>query len=246
MKALLLIGGFAVMAATAPPVSAQAGSESAPGVNPKDNITKVELLYKFDRLDNGGGINSLTYKYDKALDANWGFNVEMPFIVFDAAGLEDAGLGDIQARVRYVKSVGQISYLAGAEVVAATASDDVLGLGKWMLNPVAGLVYAFSKTTFAFVGYKHFFSVAGDNDRLDVNDSQPRLILGYTDPAGWWLLSDTKYTKSWEGNELEFIDTEVELGQMVDRGTGMWIRAGTGLLDSPKEFSINLGIRNIF
>jgi hypothetical protein len=225
---------------------AQPSGESAPGVNPKDNITKVEVLYKYDHFDLAGSINSLTFKYDQALDQNWGFNAELPFVTFDGFGVEEAGLGDLQARVRYVTSMGQLSLLGGAELVMPTASDDVLGRGRWQANPVIGAVYMFSQTTFMFAGYKHFFSFAGDEDRPDISESQPRLILGYTDLKGWWLLSDTKYTKSWESDDLETLDVEAELGQMIGPTTGMWVRAGTSFLDSDREFGINLGLRNIF
>ena len=225
---------------------AQSSGESAPGVNPKDNITKVEVLYKYDHFDLGGSINSLTFKYDKALDQNWAFNVELPFVTFQGFGVEDAGLGDVQARIRYVTTMGQLSLLGGAELVLPTASDDVLGRGKWQANPVIGAVYMFSQTTFMFAGYKHFFSVGGDENRPDISESQPRLILGYTDPKGWWLLGDTKYTKSWESVDLETLDAEAELGQMIGPATGIWVRAGTSFLDSDREFGINLGLRNIF
>lgn len=225
---------------------AQSSGESAPGVNPKDNITKVEVLHKYDHFDLGGSINSLTFKYDKALDKNWGFNAELPFVTFQGFGVEDAGLGDLQARVRYVTTMGQLSLLGGAELVMPTASDDVLGRGKWQANPVIGAVYMFSQTTFMFAGYKHFFSFAGDENRSDISESQPRLILGYTDPKGWWLLGDTKYTKSWESDDLETLDAEAEFGQMIGPATGMWVRAGTSFLDSDRDFGINLGLRNIF
>jgi len=226
---------------------AQQSSDSAvAGVNPKDNITKFEVLYKYDGLKSGASINSLTLKYDTALNKEWGVNVEAPIIYYQGFGVEDTGLGDIQARVRYVKSYGQVTLLAGAELVAPTASEDTLGRGKWQSNPVVGAVYAFSPTVFAFAGYKHFWSFAGDDARAAVNESQPRLIMAYTAPQGWWLLGDVKYTKSWESPLPEVVDTEVEIGQMLGRSTGVWVRGGTSFLDTSREFGINLGIRQIF
>lgn len=223
-----------------------AEQEAAPGVNPRDNISKVELLYKYDHFDLGGSIDSWTFKYDKALDKQWGFNVELPFIMYEGFGIEDAGVGDIQGRVRYVNTVGQMSFLAGAELVVPSATGDTLGRGKWQANPVAGVVLALSQTTFVFAGYKHFFSFAGEGDRPDIDESQPRLLAGYTDPAGWWAIADGKYTKSWQSDRTETLDLEVELGQMVAPTTGVWIRAGTAFLDSDRDFGINLGMRNIF
>jgi hypothetical protein len=243
------LGVVVVLAVALLPLSAPAQDSSgfsAPGVNPKDNITKIEVLYKHDGFEHGAAVNSLTFKYDQALNKEWGFNVEAPLVHYKGFGLQEAGLGDLQARLRYVKSFGQVSVLAGAELVAPTASDDTLGRGKWQSNPVIGAVYAFSPQIFAFAGYKHFWSFAGDDERAAVNDSQPRFIMAYTDPKGWWLLGDVKYTKSWESPQPEVVDTELEIGQMLGRSTGVWVRGGTSFLDTSREFGINLGIRQIF
>lgn len=227
-------------------VAQQSPDSAVAGVNPKDNITKFEVLYKYDDLKSGASINSLTLKYDTALNKEWGVNFEAPIVYYRGFGRDDAGLGDVQARLRYVKSLGQVTFLAGAELVAPTATEDTLGRGKWQSNPVVGAVYAFSPTVFAFAGYKHFWSFAGDDERSAVNESQPRLIMAYTDPQGWWLLGDVKYTKSWESPRPEVVDTEVEIGQMLGRSTGVWVRGGTSFLDTSREFGVNLGIRQIF
>jgi hypothetical protein len=208
------------------PASAQESSGSgAPGVNPKDNVSKAEVLYRYEGFRGGAGINSLTFKYDQALSKELGFNVETPLVHYKGFGLEDAGLGDVQARLRYVKSFGQVSLLAGVELVVPTASDDTLGRGKWQSNPTIGAVYAFSSSLFAFAGYKHIWSFAGDGERAAINESQPRFLMAYVDPKGWWLLGDAKYTKSWEGLHPATLDTEVEIGQMIGRSTGIWLRA---------------------
>ena len=243
------------------------GVSGAPGVNPKDNISKFEVLYKYDDFNMGAGSHSLTLKYDKAITKEIGFNVETPFVYYQGFGLEDAGLGDVQVRVRYVKSFGQISPIAGLELVTPTATAETLGRGKWQLNPTVGAVYAFSPTVFAFVGYKHILSFAGDSDRTDINESQPRLLLAYTSPKGWWTLGDLKFTKSWEcsPNSLvtdpgdlersvpslrcmkpQALDLEFELGTMIAPTTGVWVRSGTSFLDSTREYGINVGLRQIF
>lgn len=242
----LLLAATVVLGSTLPAAAQQGDRSGAPGVNPKDNISKAEVLYKYEGFKGGTGINSLTLKYDQALSKEWGFNVEVPLVHYKGFGLEDAGLGDVQARLRYVKSFGQVSVLAGVELVAPTASDVTLGKGKWQSNPTIGAVYAFSSSVFAFAGYKHLWSFAGEDSRATVNDSQPRFIMAYVNPEGWWLLGDAKYTKSWEAPRPTTLDTEVEIGQMIGRSTGVWIRGGTSFLDSTRDVGVNLGIRQIF
>lgn len=224
---------------------AQEGSGgAAQGVNPKDNITKTELLYRYDSLDLGDHVQSVTLKYDKAFSKQLGGNIEVPIVAFKGFGLDDAGLGDIQARVRYTTQKGSATLILGGEVVLPTASDDTLGRGKFQLNPAVGAVVPLSQLSFAYFGYKHFFSVGGDSSRPDINESQPRIIVGYTSPDGWWALGDLKYTRSWE-TDAEQIDAEIELGRMVGPTTGVWARIGTSFLDSDREASLLLGVRFI-
>ncbi|CAM5587715.1 hypothetical protein ATER59S_05225 [Aquamicrobium terrae] len=224
--------------------TAQEQASSAPGVNPKDNITKTEFLYRYDSLDKGDHTQSLTLKYDRAFDARWGGNVEIPLVAYKGFGLDEAGLGDIQARVRYTGQAGNTSIILGAELVFPTATDDALGRGKYQFNPAVGAVFPLSKTSFVYLGYKHFASFAGDGDRPDINESQPRILAAYTSPAGWWILGDAKYTRSWE-THAEQVDFDLELGKMVTPTTGIWTRIGTSALDSDRDASVLFGIRFI-
>ena len=145
------------MLAAVSSAAAQSTSAGAPGVNPKDNITKGELFYRFDRLDGGESIQALAFKFDHAFNASVEANVEVPPIRLNTPGDDFSGLGDIALRVRHVRTAGPWSVIVAAEAALPTASRDKLGRGKWQLNPVAGVVYAFTPTTFAFLGYKHSF-----------------------------------------------------------------------------------------
>lgn len=238
IAALLWLVAVSTTAATA--------EETVKGVNPKENIRKAELLCKYDSFEQGQEISSCTGKFDTALNANWGVNVEVPFISFSGFGLEEQGLGDMNLRLRYTTTAGAISYVAGLELVLPTASEEVLGLGEYQLNPVGGIVFALSQQVFVYAGYKHFLEITDDNELVDINDSQLRLLAAYTSAEGWWALADSKYTKSWTGEELESLDTEIEAGRMLNASTAIFGRAGTSFLDNTREYGINLGFRVIF
>jgi hypothetical protein len=218
---------------------------TAKGVNPKDNITKFDVILKSDVLERDVRIRSLSFKYDRALGPNWGAQMEVPLIRFESPMLDDSGLGDLQVRARYVTTSGAVSYLAAGELVAPTASGDALGLGKWQLNPVIGAVFAVSRNAFVYAGYKHLWSFAGDDERPDVNASQPRVLAAYTAPQGWWVLGDLKYTRDHEVR-LETLDSEAEVGTMLSPTTAISLRLGTSSLDSARLSTISLNGRIIF
>jgi hypothetical protein len=221
-------------------------SDSAPrGVNPKDNLNKLELIYKGERLDGSVRTDALAFKFDRALTPLFGVNAELPVLRFSAPGARESGLGDLQLRLRYNLQLGAVTVIPGVELVAPTASEDVLGTGKWQVNPVLGAVLPLSPTTFVFGAYKHLRSVAGDDARPDIDASQPRLIAAKVSPAGWWLLGDLKYTRD-HGTRLEVLDAELEVGQMLSANMGVSARVGTSWLDSARNATFGLNFRLIF
>lgn len=125
---VMLAAASALMAVGAVAAPATSG---APGVNPKDNLTKGEVFVKFDRLEGGSSLLAVALKYDRAFDARTGGNVELPLIRLDAPGPNASGLGDVALRVRRVGTSGRWSTIVAAEAVLPTASRDELGRGKW-------------------------------------------------------------------------------------------------------------------
>jgi len=228
-------------------LTAQAeGTGPARGVNPKDNISKVEVIYKNDDLGASGRIQGLAFKFDQALDAQWGFNLELPYANAKVPGLRASGMGDLQARLRYVANQGSMAYIMGAEVVLPTAASPkaLLGRDAWQLNPSIGVVWSLNPAVFWYVGYKHLWSVSG----ADLNQSQPRTLLAYTSPQGWWVLGDLKLTLDHDAppDSDRLLDMEVEFGRMINRDTAFSIRLGTSAMDSNRDLGLSLSLRRMF
>jgi hypothetical protein len=239
---VLMIGGiFAVT-----PLCSDASESSAPGVNPKDNITKMEILFRYENFDNGAFMYVLPVKFDFAFNENWGGNLELPFLSFNGRDSDADGIGDFALRGRYLHPLGKITLIAGGEMIVPTASSDALGAGQWQVNPSGGLVYQFTGAFFMYAGYKHIFSVHGDGDRPDLNLSQPRFLVAKVTPKGQWFLADAKYTKSWKERKNQVLDLEGEVGTMIGPSTGIFVRTGTSYLDGNKEFVVLVGLRKIW
>lgn len=226
--------------------AAESADSAAPGVNPKDNLTKSELFYQRDRLDHGVTSEGLAVKFDRAFDAAWGGNVELPLVRVRVAGQDHSGLGDVVVRARHVRSSGDWSTILGGEVVLPTAARDELGRGKYQLNPAGGLVCAFGANSFVYAGYKHFLSVGGDADRADISDMQPRVLLARVWMSGQWALADLKYTRQLKGDRRETTDFDVEFGSMLARDVGAWVRVGTSGMDSARDWGVLLGLRKLW
>ena len=219
------------------------------GVNPADNLTKFEVQPRLGVINDAAGISTttLTLKYDRAIQGRFGVNIELPLARFEGAGLSANGIGDVNLRGRYQTSLGPTIVIVGAEAVLPAASDDLLGTGKWQLNPTLAMVYPLGKTTFLAGVVKSINSVAGEDDRPDLRQVQLRTLLGYSSPKGWWVLADPQYfIDRREGDRAEFV-FEAEYGRMIAQTTGIWLRAGGRLGGSwdRSDWTVGGGIRFI-
>ncbi len=73
---------------------------------------------------------------------------------------------------------GNFLWGAGFDVMADTASEDVLGSGKWAAGPSALAVYMGPKWILGALGM-HYWDFAGDDDRADVNMTNLQYFVQY-------------------------------------------------------------------
>ena len=104
----LLAASLATLLVTSSPIVRAEDDQVPKGVNPKDNITKVDVIYTHDAFAGDADVDTLALKYDRALGPRWGANFELPVARFDAPFLRESGLGDAQVRLRWVESRGTI------------------------------------------------------------------------------------------------------------------------------------------
>lgn len=225
-----------------------AAGEGAKGVNPADNITKIELLPRLQVIDDDISIVATAIKYDRALNSNWGINVELPILRFQSPFGTDNGIGDVAFRFRYqTKPSKRVTLITGGEVIIPTATADSLGGGKLQLNPTVAAVYQVSNTTFVAGVTKQIFSVAGSDSRPDIRQSQNRLLIGYVSRKGWWAMADPQLWLDYRRNALPAFEPEFEVGKMVGPTTGIWFRAGGHVAGGwhRQDWNIGGGIRFI-
>lgn len=217
----------------------------APGVNPKDLVTKLDLIFKRDVFDGGVAINSWTLKYDRPLTASLGMALELPYAEFRRQGQVVGGMAESKFKLRHVTTRGRVSWVAGGEIVIPTETDPLLGSGTWQVNPSAGAVYAVSPTVFAFAGVQRFQSVDRDAGRDPVRQNQVRLLAARVSPSGWWLLGDAKATRDLV-QRATLTDLELEAGRMLSRSTALSLRVGRSGLDSTRDFGVVANFRVLF
>ena len=92
---------------------------------------------------------------------------------------------------------GKIIWGIGPIFLFPTATDEMLGAKKWGIGP--SVVILTMPTPWVFgVLVNNLWSVAGDEDRADINQMTLQYFINYNLPAGWYLSSAPIITANWE------------------------------------------------
>ncbi len=238
---------------------AQQGDVKARGVNPADNDTRADVILKYNWLTNRSGIFTTTLKFDYRITKEAGFNIEFPVIghfhmrtpAAGVPGINDTGVGDVFARLRYIAGIGTSSLghtsLGGAvEVVLPVASERTLGSGTYQLNGSALAVQAWSPTLItAFIG-KTVHSVHEFSGRRAVQEHTLRVVQAFILPRGMFVTLDGKY--NWETINRRDVwwESQIEFGMMLDARTAASIAFGRKWGDREDRGSVATTFKRFF
>lgn len=143
------------------------------------------------------------------------------------------GLGDINLSLFFSPiepGAGGIIWGAGPTMLFPTATDALLGTKKWAAGP-AGIILKFQGPwTYGALG-NHIWSYAGDDDRVDINNSFIQPFVAYTMENAWTISAQSETTYNWKQEEwsihVNFAASKlVMFGRLPVRFTG-----GSGILD---------------
>lgn len=156
------------------------------------------------------------------------------------------GLGDIVQSVFFSpKAPTESGWIwgAGPVLLLPTATDDLLGADQWGIGPTAVVLKQANGWTYGALA-NHLWSVAGDDDRGDINATFVQPFLSFTTPTAWTYALNTEATYDWEGDELS-LPVNATVSKVTRIGTQL-VSIGGGLrywADSPPNGPEGLGAR---
>jgi len=130
-----------------------------------------------------------------------------------------AGFGDLQVfdLVSIKQSWGRWGF--GPALVFPTASDALLGQGKWQAGPAVALIYTGIKNLSAGGVFQNPISYAGSSDRSDVNSLIYTPTLTYNLEGGWFVgMSDFNWTWDWTSGGAATILVGPQFGKILRIG----------------------------
>ncbi len=113
------------------------------------------------------------------------------------------GIGDITQSFFFSPkepTAGGIIWGAGPVFLLPTASDDLLGSGKFGLGPTVVVLKQDGPWTVGTLA-NHIWSVAGDGDRKDISSTFLQPFVSYTTPDAWTFTFNTESTYDWKADQ---------------------------------------------
>ena len=248
------IAVLAVLLATGG-AKAQESESAARGVNPADIDTRFDTILKYNWLKGGGGIFTTTLKFDYRISSELGFNLETPVFGtihmparpgIPGSAVDDAGIGDVFARLRYVKSLGRLSVGGAVETTLPVASEKTLGSGTYQLNIAVLAVYAWSPAVITAVVGKASQSIYELNGRPRVQENSIRAIQAFVLPQGRFLTFDVKYNWETVNRRDRWWEAQVEAGMMVSAQSSVSLALSRKFGDRPDRGAIAATVKRFF
>jgi hypothetical protein len=247
---------FALQPAVDDPTSPSDKADATPaveldksGTDPTKFLRTLGLRNEYQRLPNDKSFNLTTFTYIEPF-ANGRMNLRLkaPLAYTDAAGDDKFGLSDISLRYNWLAHVdASKGILLSADLTADSATEDVLGRGKWYIGPAVTYAMFLSPTMIFAPAYQHNISFAGDGDRRDVNESVIDLYMVFTaeDKKSWFIVDPTLVI-DWENDENTPFTLEAEYGRNIGTLFGgalnFYVRPGIGIgQDRPYDWNIEVG-----
>ena len=107
------------------------------------------------------------------------------------------GLGDLTDAVFYTRTKSKgLMWGVGAAFGLPTATDDLLGSGKWQAGPAVRLGYQAGPWRFGLLATNRW-SFAGDSDRAEVHQLLARGLIRRTLGKKWFFVSAPIITANW-------------------------------------------------
>lgn len=197
--------------------------------NPIASLISVPLQYNYDEyggLNDKASVSRLNVQPVVPISLTDQWNVItrtiVPFIAkhnFPLDAMNESGLGDIVASQFFspkMPTAGGWIWGVGPVELLPSATDEMLGGKKWGLGPTGVALKQVGPWTVGMLA-NHIWSVAGDDERADINATFLQPFVAYITKTKTTLSLQTESTYDWE-NETWSVPVIGQVSQMFKIG----------------------------
>src|SRR5207249_4716611 len=131
----------------------------------------------------------------------------------------------------------------GSGLRIPTASDRLLGAGKWVIAPAVAPVWFIPGRGMFLIKFQNLTSFAGDAARPDINFLLVTPTLIYALNPSWWVLADAETRTEWERDNTTGVRGGLQVGRALGSSFALWVKPEAGR--SPEQntqWSLKFGL----
>lgn len=106
---------------------------------------------------------------------------------------------------------GEVIWAVGPTLVLPSAEEDLLGQGKYQLGPAFAFGYLGERWTVGALA-QHWWSVAGDDDRSSVNQTNIQYFVSYKLQNQWSIGASPNISIDWSGDGSPTVNLPIGIG----------------------------------
>jgi len=208
------------------------------GVGQDTDPTKPVLFSfreEYYELPNGNWINNFILRKDDLVWKETTFpgqargvllRMELPETTAHFGGESEGGLGDGYVQALLLPRLsGPFMLAAGTGLVLPTATERVLGGGKWTIAPILAPVWFIPRQRYAFVKFQEFESFAGPSSRPDVSFLLVTPTFLTRVLQRYWVLVDSESRTDWTRGSVTSYKSGLLVGTMFTPRVGLSVKA---------------------
>jgi len=190
--------------------------------NPSSSVTQTALIFRYDRAQ-------LAKRRWLPGERGVIMRFEMPVSTTAVSGATtQAGLGDAYAQLLTVPYFSRsFAFVVGSGLKIPTASDNLLGTGKWVAGPMVVPVWFFGAGLFLFK-VQNLSSFAGSADRPDINTLLLTPTYVHRFDRTWWILADAETRTDWERSNQTAARGGLQVGHVLSQRFALWVKPEAG------------------
>ncbi len=226
------------------------------GTDPTAIVGRLQLSNQYVNLPQGAQLNATIARVDLPFRDNWLLRVEMPVHAWldpNRPGLSNAqGVGNLTGIFGLrAYNTPEYALFIGAISTYPTASDNLLGTGKYTVGPIMAIGRFLPRwDSFLFGVFQHGVSVGGDPNRPDTSLSAANLQINSVWAEYWWTIVQSTWQVNWEQKTKSSMTLEFELGRNLVGAWGVYLRPGVGIwgtnVPGAYDWNIEVGTRYMF
>ena len=152
--------------------------------------------------------------------------VDLPISTSHVPDKTAFGLGDMYVQGLFFPHLRKtFTFAAGTGFFFPTATDSILGKGKWQAAPLAVPMWIFPQSKgFFLTKFQDFISFAGNGNKPEIHYHliTPTLLWRYSRKS--WILVDTETKINWQLDNRVSYRSGIQFGRMFNRRVGLWVK----------------------